>query len=106
MKYRIREHRKKLGWTLERLAEEVGTSKGYLSDLETGKRTGGIDMIREIAGALSVTEMEIFTAENAEEQDMLDHIAVYQQLPPEDREAISQMAKRFLSSASSKSDSE
>lgn len=97
MKYRIREHRKKRGWTLDQLADEVGTSKGYLSDLETGKRTGGVDMIRTIAQALGVTEGEIFTPENDEERAMLDHIAVYQQLSPEDREVVARMARGLRS---------
>ena len=93
MKYRIREHRKKRNWTLDRLAEEAGTSKGYLSDLETGKRTGGVDMIRAIAHALGVTEGEIFAPESDEERAMLDHLAVYQQLSPEDREVVARMAQ-------------
>lgn len=104
MKYRIREHRLKRGWTLDRLAEEVGTSKGYLSDLETGKRTGGIDMLRAIAQALKVSEGEIFTPESDEERAMLDHIAVYQQLSPQDRDAIARMAKGLLASNATKSD--
>lgn len=37
MKNRIREHRNARKLTLEQLAEMVGTSKGYLSDIETGK---------------------------------------------------------------------
>lgn len=34
----LRAHRKIQGWTQDRLAEEAGTSKGYISDLESGKR--------------------------------------------------------------------
>lgn len=98
MRYRIREHRKKRGWTLDQLADEVGTSKGYLSDLETGKRTGGIEMLRTIARALHVSEGEIFTPENDDEREMLDHIAIFQQLSAQDRDAISRMAKGLLSS--------
>lgn len=97
MKYRIREHRKRRGWTLDQLADVVGTSKGYLSDLETGKRTGGIDMLRSIAQALDVTEGELFTPESDDERAMLDHVAVYQQLSPEDKKAIARMARGLLS---------
>lgn len=104
MKYRIREHRKKRGWTLEQLAEEVGTSKGYLSDLETGKRTGGIPMLRSIAQALNVSEGEIFTPESDEEREMLDHIAVYQQLSPQDRDAIARIARGLLAESAAKSE--
>lgn len=97
MKYRIREHRKRRGWTLDQLADVVGTSKGYLSDLETGKRTGGIEMLRSIAQALDVTEGELFTPESDDERAMLDHVAVYQQLSPEDKKAIARMARGLLS---------
>ena len=104
MRYRIREHRKARKLTLDQLAEMVGTSKGYLSDLETGKRAGGIDLIRAIAQALRVTEAEIFTPENEEEQQMLDHVAIYQQLTPEDRQAIARMAKGLLAASGPRSD--
>ena len=35
---RIKERRSELGWTLAKLAEEAGLSKGFLSDLENGNR--------------------------------------------------------------------
>lgn len=99
MKYRIREHRTKRGWTLDQLADEVGTSKGYLSDLERGKRTGGIEMIRSIAQALKVSEAEIFTPDTDEERAMLDHVAIYQQLSREDQDAIARMARGLLAAS-------
>lgn len=99
MKYRIREHRKTRRLTLDQLAEMVGTSKGYLSDLETGKRTGGIDMIRAIAQALRVSEAEIFTPESDDEKQMLDHVAIYQQLSQEDRQAIAKIARGLLAAS-------
>lgn len=104
MRYRIREHRKKRGLTLDQLAELVGTSKGYLSDLETGKRTGGIPMIRAIAQALKVSDAEIFSAESDEERLMLEHVEIYQQLSPEDQQAIARMARGLLAATSKQSD--
>lgn len=104
MRYRIREHRKQRKLTLEQLAEMVGTSKGYLSDLETGKRTGGIDMIRAIAQCLKVSEAEIFTPETDEEQQILDHVAIFQRLSGEDQQAIARMARSLLASEPGKSD--
>lgn len=103
MKYRIREHRKSRRLTLDQLAEVVGTSKGYLSELETGKRTGGIAMIRAIAQALHVTEAEIFSPESVEEQEMLDHVTIYRQLSLEDQRAIARMAKGLLAATPPKS---
>src|SRR5688572_21709834 len=53
---RIRERRAELGWTLAVLAKESGVSKGFLSDLENGKKkTAGGEHIRNIAKALGVS---------------------------------------------------
>ena len=96
MKYRIKEHRKRRGWTLEQLADVVGTSKGYLSQIESGKRTGGVDMLRSIAQALKVPEAEIFAADSDSDQQMLDHISIYQQLSDEDQAAVDRIALGLL----------
>lgn len=104
MRYRIREHRQKRRLTLDQLAEMVGTSKGYLSDLETGKRVGGVDMIRAIAQALKLSEAEIFVPESDSDQQMLDHVAIFQQLSPEDQAAISKMARGLLAATDKQSD--
>ncbi len=47
-----REHR---GMTLEQLGAAAGLSKGYLSDLENGKRKGPIDTMRAVGAALKVS---------------------------------------------------
>lgn len=53
---RIKERRKELGWTLDRLASEADMSKGFLSDLENGvRKTAGGDYLRAIARALGVS---------------------------------------------------
>ncbi len=96
MKYRIKEHRKRRGWTLEQLAEVVGTSKGYLSQIESGKRTGGVEMLRSIAQALKVPESEVFSAVSDSDQRMIDHITVYQQLSEEDQAAVDRIAVGLL----------
>jgi transcriptional regulator with XRE-family HTH domain len=46
-----REHR---GMTLAALKSKVGLSRGYLSDLENGKRVGPIGTLRKIAHALGL----------------------------------------------------
>ena len=50
---RIRDRRKDLGWTQGQLAERAAISKGFLSDLENGKRSVGADILLDIARALS-----------------------------------------------------
>lgn len=46
--------------TSERLAYEKGISKGYLSDLENGKRLPSLKILERIAKALGVTLRELF----------------------------------------------
>lgn len=46
-----REHR---GLTLDALAQAAGTAKGYLSQIETGKRKGTIAVLRKLATVLAV----------------------------------------------------
>lgn len=53
--------------TQQELAEEAGISKPYLSQIETGKRTGTAEVLAAIAHALGVTLNEIIPAEIAED---------------------------------------
>lgn len=100
MEYRIRELRKARGWTLEQLAAVVGTSKGYLSDLERGRRIGGIEMLRAIAVALDINENEIFKLRNDEgekiksaDEEISRHLEVFSRLSPQDRQTIERIAR-------------
>lgn len=52
---RIRGRRRGLGWTQDELARRAGISKGFVSDLENGKRRVGADLLLDIAEALGVT---------------------------------------------------
>jgi DNA-binding XRE family transcriptional regulator len=47
----FREHR---GLTQKQLAKKADTSAAYLSQIETGRRTGSIKLLRRLAGALKV----------------------------------------------------
>lgn len=50
-----------VGLTLEKLAERVGTSKGYLSDMEAGKRRYNQDWVELLAKELGLEPVTIFT---------------------------------------------
>jgi transcriptional regulator with XRE-family HTH domain len=52
---RIKQRRLQLGWTQEKLAATAKISAGFLSDLETGKRTVGADNLLELSHALGVS---------------------------------------------------
>ncbi|MCH8184295.1 MAG: helix-turn-helix transcriptional regulator [Proteobacteria bacterium] len=47
----FREYR---GLTQKQLAKKTDTSAAYLSQIETGRRTGSIKLLRRLAGALNV----------------------------------------------------
>lgn len=50
----IRSIREEKGFTLAQLAEKVGKSAPYLSDIERGNRRGSYATLRKIADALEV----------------------------------------------------
>lgn len=47
-----RQHRR---LTLDGLARQVGVSKGYLSQIENGRKAGTLDLVRRLAAVLDVT---------------------------------------------------
>jgi transcriptional regulator with XRE-family HTH domain len=52
---RIRELRDRQGWTQEKLAQEAGISKGFLSDVESNKRNISSEYVLRIANALAAS---------------------------------------------------
>jgi DNA-binding XRE family transcriptional regulator len=51
---RIRTFRNYRKMTVSELAEAVGISQPYLSEIETGKKTGSVDVLKRIAAVLKV----------------------------------------------------
>lgn len=51
----IRVWRKHRGWSARKLAEIVGISPAYLSEIESGKKDGRIKLVKNLADALNVT---------------------------------------------------
>lgn len=56
----ITQKRMKLGMTQEKLAYENDISKGYLSEIESGKKLPSLEMLLIIAEALDVDIKELF----------------------------------------------
>ncbi len=52
---RIKKRRLELGWTQDRLSKEARISKGFLSDIESGKRNISADTLLALATALGVS---------------------------------------------------
>ena len=55
----LREWRKDRGYSQERLAEMVSSSKGYIADLEAGKRRYNQDLLEGLAIALRCTPADL-----------------------------------------------
>lgn len=51
---RIRTYRTYRGLSVSELAEAAGISQPYLSEIEAGKKTGSVDVLKRIAAALRV----------------------------------------------------
>ena len=51
---RIREQRKKKGWTMDKLAEKVNLSVNYVGDLERGVKTPSLETFIRIVEAFDV----------------------------------------------------
>jgi transcriptional regulator with XRE-family HTH domain len=63
---RIRTRRTELGWTQDVLAQKACISKGFLSDVENGKRNLGAETLLDIARVLGVSLDLLMTGQNAE----------------------------------------
>lgn len=64
---RIKERRLELSWTQEKLAVRADISKGFLSDLENGKRGVGAETLLHVARALGVSLEFLMTGEGGDE---------------------------------------
>lgn len=99
MGLRIKELRKNRGLTGEQLAEMVGITKGYISELESGKKTPGAGLVLRLADALKVEAFELYEGTLTEQKAaaLKAHMDVMAQLPDEDRLAIEKAALGLLS---------
>ena len=57
---RVRELRNERGWSQEKLAERASLHWTYVSAVERGLRTPGLDVIGRIGSALNVSPAELF----------------------------------------------
>lgn len=65
MKNRVKEIRLRKGWSLEKLAEVTGLSRGQLSRIENEKRGWSVSSLETIADALGVTIQELLETTGA-----------------------------------------
>lgn len=60
MRLRIKELRKERGWTIEQVGQMIGLSKGFLSEVENGKKNLSAPMMEAAASAFGVDLVELF----------------------------------------------
>ncbi len=61
----VRRARLALGWSQERLAQECGLHRTYVSAVERGERNIGVDNADKLATALGVSLADLLTARDA-----------------------------------------
>lgn len=93
MRLQIRELRKKRGWTIEQLGQMLGLSKGFLSEVETGKKFMSAATMEAAAAVFGVSVIELYDAGDLtpELNAIADHL---RQMSPAQR----QTAVRLVSS--------
>ena len=62
---RIKDYRKDLGWTLDKLSEKTKLSKGFLSDIEGNKRNPSTENVVKIANAMGASLDYLLRGEQA-----------------------------------------
>ncbi|MEO0074076.1 MAG: helix-turn-helix transcriptional regulator [candidate division WOR-3 bacterium] len=56
---RIRQYRKKRGWSQEKLGEEANLHRTYIGQVERGEKSIGIDNLFKIANALGISASDL-----------------------------------------------
>lgn len=83
---RIKSIRDKRGWTLDKLAEESGISKGFLSDVENNKRDISSQNLLRIANALGASVDYLLRGEAVKNKEAASVV-----IPPD----LSQLAEKL-----------
>lgn len=96
---KIRELRKKMGWTLERLADETESSKSYIWELENkNPPRPSAEKLTKIASKLGVTtEYLLDESQESPGEDVLDSafFREFRGLDPTDKEKIRALVKAW-----------
>lgn len=96
MQLRIKELRKNREWTVEHLADLVGLSKSYVSEIENGKKQANQIRIKKFADAFGVPVFELLDQDTlgASERDLLES---FSKMSDEKKSALISIAHSLLS---------
>lgn len=89
---RIKQFREAKGWLQQDLADRLGVSQKWISDLERGATTPQVDTIAKVAHALSVEPYELFLtasrSSGTSETDKRKILSTLKRCNPKSRESI------------------
>jgi transcriptional regulator with XRE-family HTH domain len=86
----LKEWRKHRGYTQERLAEMLETSKGYVSDLERGNRPYNQDLLERAADALMCDPADLLMRDPSQPEGIW---SIWDTLKPKEQEQVVEIAK-------------
>jgi transcriptional regulator with XRE-family HTH domain len=93
---KIKEYRQLKDMTITALAELIGTTRPYLSDIERGKKTPSLDMLEKIAVALGTSAEDLLVSETSELPPQLKRLMHNaKQLHPDILENINNMVENI-----------
>lgn len=92
---RLKELRTKTNKSLNQVADEVGSSKAHIWDLETGRaKNPSIELVKKLADCFRVSVADLIGENPPGEGDEPELVAMFRDLKdltPEDRDAIKTM---------------
>ncbi len=96
MRARIKEYRKAQGLTQQELADLVGTSKSYVSEIEGGKKFPSGRLLKAFAKQFDKSVLALIEDDGEDGARLAAHIEVMKDLPPEDQKAVARHAIGLL----------
>ena len=71
----LKKHRKKTGFTQEKLAEMCNSDPCYIRQIENGRRFPSVAYIEKLATALSIAPYRLFYEETERENEKIDTLS-------------------------------
>ncbi len=95
---RIREFREARKWTQDKLAEETGLSKSFISEIENDKRTPSADNVLKISNALTVSLDYLLKGETGKQEKEREPVQIPARcpLPPKKSTGLIEIFSRCL----------
>jgi transcriptional regulator with XRE-family HTH domain len=96
----IKEHRERSALSIRKLAEMTGVSNPYLSQIERGIRTPSAEILRSIAGALSIRTETLYQRagllDERETPNVADAVSTDTSLTDNQKNALMEIYESFI----------